>query len=130
MGTLTDAEKTDARRFCGYPVYGATPTQGFGYRFFTQYGTLEYRLNNMSPAEEAVLRTTYLANLNTLETAIPGTGANLDTDQAAVWTHNKNEQRDRDRLFDSWRRRFCAFIGIPPGPAFGGTDSGSIAMVV
>lgn len=129
MGTLTDAEKTDARRFCGYPVYGAEPTQGFGYRFFTQYGTLEYRLNNMSPAEEAVFRTTYLANLNTLESAIPATSANLDTAQAAVWTHNPNELRDRDRLFDSWCRRLCRFIGVPMGPDYAG-DCGSIRLVV
>lgn len=113
---FTDAEKTDIRRFCGYPAFGNQPTQGFGYRFFTQYGTLEYKLNNMMAAEEGVVRTTYLANLATLETAIPGVSANLDTDAAAVWTHNKNELRDREALFSSWRKKLCQFIGIPPGP--------------
>lgn len=113
---FTNAEKTDIRRHCGYPAFGAQPTQGFGYRFFTQYGTLEYKINNMLPEEEAVIRTTYLANLSTLEAAIPTASANLDTAQAAVWTHNKNELRDRDALYANWRKKLCAFIGIEPGP--------------
>ena len=73
----------------------------------------------MSAAEESVLTDTYLANLYTLESAIPATGANLDTDVAAVWTHSKTEQADRERLFDGWRRRMCYFIGVAPGPSLG-----------
>lgn len=126
---FTDAQKTDIRRFCGYPVFGSQPVQAFGHRFFHWYGTLEFRMNNLQPGEEAVITATYLANLYTLESAIPTTGANLDTDQAAVWTHNKNEMRDRDRLFDGWRKRLCNFLGVPPGPNFG-SDAGQIAMVV
>jgi hypothetical protein len=94
-----------------------------------QYLALEYRLQHISASEGAVVVNTYLTNLYTLETAIPGTSANLDTDVAAVWTHNKNEQRDRDRLFDSTRRRLCNFLGVEPGPNFGGT-SNSMSMVV
>ena len=125
---FTDAEKTDIRRFCGYGAYGGgNPNPASGYRFSTQYGVLEYKMNNLSVSEESVVRTTYLVNLAALETAIFGTGANLDTAQAAVWTHNKNEQRDRDNLFNSTRRRFCGFLGIPPGPDLG---SGGISMVV
>ncbi|MFC4526411.1 hypothetical protein ISN76_12935 [Dyella halodurans] len=116
---FTNAQKVDIRRFCGYPVYGGTPSSFQSYRFFQEYGTLEYRMNNLLAEEEAVITATYLANLYTLETAIPATGANLDTDQAAVWTHNKNEQRDRERLFDSWRRKLCGFLGVPPGPDLG-----------
>ncbi len=127
--SFTNAEKTDIRRFCGYPVFGGQPVQAFGARFFHWYGTLEFRMNNLQDSEEAVIRTSYLANLATLETAIPAASANLDTDQAAVWIHNKNEQRDRERLFDAWRRRLCDFLGVPPGPSFGG-NSGSIPMVV
>jgi hypothetical protein len=125
---FTDAEKVDIRRFCGFQAFGGQPVQAFGHRFFTHYGTLEFRINNLLPEEEAVIRTTYLANLTTLETAIVGTSANLDTDQAAVWTHNKNEMRDREALFDGWRRRLCQFLGIPPGP---GLSSGvSIQLIV
>lgn len=117
---FTDAEKTDVRRFSGYGAFGGgQPTPASGYRFSTQYGVLEYKLNTLGASEEAVVRTTYLTNLYTLETAIFGTGANLDTDVAAVWTHNKNEYRDRKALFNGVRREFCAFLGISPGPGLG-----------
>ena len=124
---FTDAEKTDIRRFCGYPAFGAPTTGQQSYRFFQAYGTLEYRIVNMTTAEEAVTRTTYLGNLNTLEAAIVSSSANLDTDAAAVWTHNKHEVRDRTALFSQKRRNLCEFIGIPAGPGLG---SGAIEIVV
>ncbi len=118
---FTDAQKTDIRRYCGYPAYGGTP-QGFnGWRFFQAYGALEYRLQYLSGAEEAVVLQN-LATLCQLEAAIPAASATLDTDQAAVWTRNADELRERTRLFDDWRRRLCGFLGVPPGPALG--DSG------
>ncbi len=126
MEPLTDAEKTDARRFCGYPAYGAGAAGFQGWRFFQVYGLMEYRLNNLSDAELAVIRT-YLATLNTLETAIPNASGNLDTAQASVWRHNANELDDRLRLFDSWRRRLCGFLGLPPGPAL---SDGTVTLVV
>lgn len=125
--SFTDAQKADIRRFCGYPAFGAQITPASGYRFFIQYGQLEYRMNNMRPEEETITNNVYLANLYTLETAIIGASANLDTDEAAVWKHNKNEQRDREALFDGWRRRLCKFIGIPPGEGLG---DGGISLVV
>lgn len=128
---FTDAEKTDVRRFCGYGAYGGgQPLPASGYRFSTQYGILEYKLQTLSPAEEAVVRTTYLINLATLETDIIGAAgvrANLDTDAAAVWAHNKNEFRDRKVLFNSVRRELCAFLGISVGPGLG---NGGISLVV
>jgi hypothetical protein len=123
---LTDAQRVDVRRFCGFALFGGDPVQAFGHRFYQHYGTLEYRVSHM----QAVV-VNYLTNLTALETAIYGTSDNLDTDVAAVWTHNKNEQRDREALFDSTRRRLCAFFGIPPGPGFGiSGGGGSIALVV
>lgn len=117
--TFTDAQLVDIRRFCGYPAYGDGAVV-FPYPWIMrQYLALEYRLQHMDVNEGAVI-VTYLTNLYTLEAAIPGTSANLDTDVAAVWTHNKNEQRDRDRLFDSWRMRLCNFLGVEAGPNFGG----------
>ena len=124
---FTDPEKTDIRRFCGYPVFGAGAGSNAGYRFTTQYGQLEFRLNNMSSAEEAVLRTTYLANLPTLETDIFGARVNLDTESASVWKHNAREQVDREALFASWRMKLCGFLGVPPGPEL---DGGGLRMVV
>ncbi|PUA19585.1 hypothetical protein [Glaciimonas sp. PCH181] len=129
MGTFTNSEKVDIRRFCGFQGYGSVPVQAFGARFSAHYGTLEFRLNNYAPEEEAVIRTTYLTNLYTLETAIFGAGANLDTDQAAVWTHNKREVADRTGLFNQVRRELCAFIGIPPGPGMA-SSGGSISLIV
>jgi hypothetical protein len=62
-----------------------------------------------------------------LEFAVPRAGDNLDTDQASVWTRNRDELRDRSRLFDDWRRRLCGFLGIPAGPAL--TDGGLTVIV-
>ena len=126
--SFTTAEKVDIRRFCGYGLYGTgQPTPASGYRFSTQYGVLEYKLNTLGTEEEAVVRSTYLTHLATLETAIFGTSANLDTDEAAVWKHNKNEYRDRKALFDGTRREFCKFLGIAPGPGLG---DGGVSLVV
>ena len=129
--SFTDAEKTDIRRFCGYGAYGGNqPFPASGYRFSTQYGVLEYKLQTLSTAEEAVARTTYLANLAILEADIIGSAGvrgNLDTAQAAVWTHNRHEYRDRKALFNGARRDFCAYLGISPGPGLG---SGGISLVV
>jgi len=115
-GVIDESDKVDIRRFCGYPAYGAGPAGFQGWRFFQAYGLLEYRLNNMDPTEVTVVQT-YLGTLRTLEQAVPAAGNNLDTDKAAVWTHNKNEVADRLALFDGWRRRLCGFIGVPAGPA-------------
>ncbi len=117
-GPLVDTELTDARRFCGYPAYGAGASGFQSWRFFTVYGTLEYRLANLSSSELTVIRS-YLSQLNALETALLSAGSNLDTDQAAVWRRNRSEIGDRDALFTSWRTRLCGFLGVPPGPAIG-----------
>ena len=44
---LTEAEKTDTRRFCGYPALA-------GQAAFQQSATLEHRLAHLAPAEIAV----------------------------------------------------------------------------
>ena len=115
---LTDQQKTDIRRFCGYPAYGASPAGNIGWRFYTAYGLLEYRLNNLSAAEIGVVAG-YLTTLTQLEMAVPAAGANLDSDAAATWRHNRDEVADRLQLFDGWRRRLCAFFGVPPGDGLG-----------
>ncbi|GAB3249171.1 hypothetical protein [Chitinimonas naiadis] len=125
---FSDAEKTDIRRFCGYGAFGSQALPASGYRFFTAYGTMEYKLTNLLPAEEAVVRTTYLTNLGQLETDIFAVRGNLDTAQAAVWVHNPHEHADRERLFASVRRKLCGFLGIPPGPEL--ANGGGISLVV
>lgn len=123
---FSEAEKTDIRRFCGYPAYGAASSGMQTWRFYQAYGLLEFRMDNLSDAELAVARR-YLAALGSLEVAIPGAAGNLDTDQAAVWTHNRDEVRDRSKLFDDWRRRLCSFLGVPTGP---GLVAPGLAVVV
>ena len=111
---LTDQQKTDIRRFCGYSAYGASPAGNIGWRFYTAYGLLEYRMNNLSAAELTVVAN-YLTTLNQLEVVVPLASDNLDSDAASVWTHNRNEVGDRLNLLDEWRRRLCSFLGVPPG---------------
>jgi hypothetical protein len=123
---FTDAEKTDIRRHCGYPAYGASPAGNMGWRFFQAYGALEYRLANLAASEEAVVLN-QISTLCRLESAIPLSGENMDTDEAAVWTRNRNEMRDRARLYDDQRRRLCGFLGVPPGPAL--MDPGTILVI-
>jgi hypothetical protein len=123
---FTDAQKADIRRFCGYPAYGAGVGGFNSWRFNQAYGTLEYRMNNLAPAE-VVVTLQYLSTLATLEAMIPAAAENLDTESAAAWTHNAAETADRTRLFDGWRRRLCGFLGLPPGPALG--DAG-VSLVV
>jgi hypothetical protein len=126
LNPLTDAEKVDVRRFCGYPAYGAAPSGLHSWRYFQVYGLLEFRVAHLSDSEICIVRR-YLATLTTLEIAVPATSENLDTDQASMWTRNKDELADRIRLLDEWRRRLCGFLGVTVGPDLSG---GTVALVV
>jgi hypothetical protein len=122
---FTDAEKADIRRFMRYPAYGMGANGFQSWRFFQAYGTLEYKMNNLAPAEFQVVRQ-YLATLYSLESAIPASGARLSTESAAVWTRNKNEVADRSNLYDQWCMRLAEFLGMPFGP----TSARSGAIVI
>ena len=117
MVPLTDAEKSDVRRHCGYPIQAIAGTGGQSWFLYQQLGQMESRMNRLNDQELRITRT-YLATLLNLELAVPRSGDSLDTDQAAVWTRNRTEQQDHLALFDEWRRRLCAFLGIQPGPYF------------
>lgn len=123
---LTDAEKTDIRRYLGYPLFGGQPVQAFAHRYYQHYGTLEFRMNNMQATEETVVRN-YLTQLAALDTAILSSSDNLDTDEAAVWKRNKQEVKDRVALFDHWRNRLAVFFGVPLNDT---QKQNSIALVV
>ena len=113
-GPLTDGEKVDVRRFCGYPAIGSRETGQESWRFFQVEGALEWRMNSLSGAELQQVRL-YLSQLYPLETALLGASENLDTAQAASWYHNGHEVRDRVMLLTLWRRRLCAFLGVTGG---------------
>jgi len=130
---LTAQQMSDCRRWAGYPLLGDTvadDSRDFAYGFVSPgvWQTLQHRLTNLRPEEEATLINVYLANLTLLESDIPAARANLDTDVAAVWEHNAKELDDRMRLFDNWRRRMCKFIGVAPGPALG--DGGASVAIL
>ena len=128
FASFTDVEKADIRRFCGFPPYGAGAGGFQSWRFFQLYGLLEFRMNNLAPAECQNVRY-YLSLLYPLESAIPAAGGNLDTDQAAVWKRNANEVGDREALLSRMRRGLCALVGVPPGPNLRASGS-TIALVV
>jgi hypothetical protein len=115
---LSDAERVDVRRFCGYQMFGNSAAGFEGYRFFTEFGQLEYRMTNMAPAELQVTRN-YLASLYPLETAIPAASGTLGTESAAIWKRNQNEIRERTGLLALWGRKLATFMGVPPGPGLG-----------
>ncbi len=127
---FTDQQKVDIRRFCGFPPYGEG-TVVFPYPWIMrQYLALEYYLSQACTQDEGnTIVTVYLAQLYVLQPAIGFAGANLDTDKAGPWTHNKNEVRDRIRLYTFWRLQLCQMIGIEPGPYLR-ASSGNIEMVV
>ena len=121
---LSTAQMTNVRRYAGYGVVGTTqPINADQDIVYVRFGMIQMslyrRLTTLTADEEAVL-TSYLTTLGTLETAIPGAGDNLDTDQAAVWHRNRSEVSDRAALFNRWRREMCNFLGLPPGPGLGG----------
>ena len=124
---LSDAEKTHVRRFLGYPVQGADPAGNVGWQYYQAGGAVEYRLVHLSAAEEGVVRQ-YLATLAGLEQAIPEAGAGLDIGSAGGWVRNPAEIKERLQLFDNWRRRLCAFLGVPAGPELVGGHS--VALTV
>jgi len=119
---LTSSQITDARRFAGYPLVGDTNVgdqRDMAYSWVSPgvMQTLFHRLNSLSVDEETILINKYLTPLNLLEDAVTGSSDNLDTDQAAVWTHNKNEVHDRTALFNQKRIDMCGFLGMATGPS-------------
>lgn len=127
---FTDAQLTDVRRFAGFPAAANGQVLFPAPWINVQYLALDYRLQTLSQSEGAVVVNVYLANLTALEAGIITSGDNMGTDKAAVWTRNRTEMRDRERLFDNWRRRLCGFMGIQPGPDLANGGGGSISLVV
>ena len=123
---LTTAQRVDVRRFMGYSVSGdstSSPYRELVYSNVSYMGlSIDYRLDHLTAEEEAVVVNVYLTNLTALEAAIVSASDNLDTDQAAVWTHNKREVSDRTGLFNQKRRDLCAFLGFKPGPTLGASN--------
>lgn len=112
---LTDAEKADIRRLCGYPPMGTGNTQFESWRFFQVYGLLEYRMTNLAQAEVQNVRW-QLSLLYPIEQALAGMYAQLQVASAAAFTRNPREYADRMAQFGGERRKLCGMLGIPAGP--------------
>jgi hypothetical protein len=126
---LADAEKADVRRFCGYSAYG-NGAQSFSMWVFSRwYTVLEFRMANLAPAELQTLRM-ILTELAATEQALFGARGNLDTDQAAVWRHNRGEVSDRWGDFNRKRRHLAAFIGVPDGDSLKAQPGGLSSNVI
>jgi hypothetical protein len=119
--SLTAQQIVDVRRYLGYSVTGDTTSFPFREVVYSDVSLLglsiEYRLAHLSAEEENTVVTYYLANLYLREAEIQGASANLDTDEAAVWKHNKDEVSDRMGLFNQLRLDLCNFLGFEPGRA-------------
>lgn len=103
----------DTRRFCGYPVTAALFFMDLDLQGYSSM--LDTILAGLTPTQQTTLQVNYLAPLRILEAAIATAGDNLDTDKAAVWTHNKTEVADRENLFQITRRKLCFYLGVPGG---------------
>src|SRR5580658_3602683 len=101
---LTAQQVVDTRRYLGFSVSGNTGSQFYREPVYSDITlaslSLDYRLANLSAEEENTVVTYYLTNLYLREAEIQAASANLDTDVAAVWTHNKQEVSDRRELFN------------------------------
>lgn len=119
IGLFTSTQVAAIRSYCGYGSYAA-----YGYVLAGPMATLDTQMAGMVAAEVAQV-VALLDLLPTLDTALQNTSQNLDTTQAAVWTHNANEIADRVRLFRLYRLRLCELFNVPPGPGLA-TQSGKV----
>lgn len=117
-GPLLESEKVDIRRYCGYGSSGGPLTGRSSWRFFQEYGLLEFRMINATDEELVIIRQ-YLSTLNVLETAIPALMKQLAINQAAILKTNPTAVRDSMNLYKMWRRELCAFFNVPPGAGLG-----------
>lgn len=125
---LTDAQKTNVRRWLGYPTItsGAHDTVYSIVVFPGSSVTLTTKLEGLTSTEEVALLNTYLYTIETLETAILGAADNMDTDKAGPWVANRLEASQRTSLFKQWCRQMCGFLGFEPGP---GLNSGGATFI-
>lgn len=110
IGLFSAAQVVSIRYYCGYGSYAE-----FGYVLAGQMATLDTQMAGMVESEVAQV-VALLEMLPNLDTALQNSSQNLDTTQAAVWTHNANEIEDRARLLRMYRLRLCTLFNVPPGP--------------
>ena len=112
---LTETQKVQIRRLCGYPVKGsnAATANSNMWWYYTNYQQLEYRMEFLQPEEinEVVnLLNTCLG----LENAFQNITPDLSTEKAGPWTRNKSEFEDYKKQFTYWCRYLSEqVLGVP-----------------
>jgi hypothetical protein len=124
--TLSAQQLVDTRRYMGYSVTGDAFYANFRELVYSDVSYMGIalddptgvggRLAHLSPEEETTLTTYYLPTLTAREADIQAASANLDTDKAAIWTHNKSEVSERRSMFMELRVELCHWLGFSPGP--------------
>jgi len=117
---FSEEEKVKIRYYCGYGALGQQMLPANGYRFFTEYGEMEYKLINCQPQEEDQIKDFYLPSLDLLRNDIIQSRLNNDTSRAAVWFRNPKELSEKIRVFNYTRLEMCNFLGLFAGPYLGG----------
>lgn len=131
LAVVPDDVKVDIRRFAGFGSYGFGSTGFFEMGWFIpSYQVLELRMNTLTVSEFSRVTNLYLSNLYQIETDIFNTRQTVNIQQAAVYTRNLNEGRERHTEFSWWRRQLCSFFGISPGPELSGSGMNSIAICI
>lgn len=113
--TFTESQKTDIRRFMGYPPKGIDSHAIIYGHLTNASGNLEHRLDRCTEEEGAIV-VGLLETLAELDAAVLASADNLDADKIAVIERNRTEVADRAALFTHYRHRLCDFLGLPPGP--------------
>lgn len=126
---LSDQDMVDIRRHTGYGAFGAPGSNRslMYYRYYPIFTMLEYRMANFSDTEIATCQT-YIAQCNTLETAIWSASDNLDTRKAAVWEWNTDEVGDRMELYVLACKKLCSFLQVPVGPFFVASSGSAVVQ--
>lgn len=130
--SLSTQDKVDIRRHTGYGMFGDNFSNNslVYYQFIRQWAMLEYRMAHMIDEEVTVCQT-YIAQCNSLETAI--WSVDTSTKKAAVWTWNDNELGDKLELYTIARKQLLSFLQMTPGPWFvssAASNSMSVRMIV
>lgn len=123
---LTAQQIVDVRRYTGYSVTGDSIYNAYRELVYSDVSYMGIalddptgvggRLAHLSNEELNTLQNYYLPTLAAREADIQTATANLDTDKAAIWTHNKSEIAERRDVFTQLRIELCHWLGFSPGP--------------
>lgn len=123
---FTATELVELRRFAGYPALGLAGVPGTVAAY-----ALEAALAGVAPAEEALIRNTYLPRLRAADEGVASAMATVDTAKAAVWTRNPNALAEATAYFGTLRRSLMDLFGLPLGPfAYAGQPAVPAVFIV